>query len=430
MKNLSLILITALLVSCSTYNVTRITGTTNSDNHGLVYFLPKMEYDIVVTYDVVTSEPSEYYKSNPTNFKKEVEKIMDFEYIDSSTPKYQLKTIEMNPVILPDAENAYHIEFRRRNSLLLKKKYLFELTEQGYLKSGNILAQDNTADLAFATLEAASNFVKSAYGTIAAAGGGGAPINLIVTKILSLKKQREDLISGSMAPDLSYSNSPIIGMHDKLKEEEDKLISMIAGKEKTKTITKVIRYIPVATTGSSLFYFSSSNGFSLSSTGAANEKNIQIIISDKSNHSLYLNPFLTSKATNIPDRRGLFYRIPASTAVQITDGSTQYVNKVQVIPQLGSIAFLSNRVGLVKNDTYYTLDPVTGALLKFDANAEGINVEQAKSLLTSASSLPESLKKPKDEKTGFEETEKAIKRLELDIKYQELKLKYDSLKKE
>jgi hypothetical protein len=430
MRILSIILLTTLLVSCSTYSVTRITGASTSTRHGLVYFLPKIEYDIVVTYDIVTSEPSTYYKSNPTDFKKEVERIMGFEYIDSSTPKYQLKTIELNPVILPDENNAYSIEFRKKNALMLKKKYLFELTEQGYLKSGNILVQNNTSDLAFATLEAASNFVKSAYGTPLAAAAGGTSLKLIVDKILTLRKQREDLISGSLAPDLSYVNTAIIGMYDKLKEEEDRLIRMISGSEKTKTFTKTVRHVPVVTTGSPLFYFSSTNGFSLSSTGAANEKNVQIMVSDRSNQSLNLNPFLNSKATNIPERRGLFYRIPASMAIQITDGTIQYLNKLQIIPQLGNVAFLPNRVGLVKNDTYYTLDPITGALLKFDANSEGINVDQTKSFLSSASSLPESLKKPKVEKTGFEETEKAIKRLELDIKYQELQLKYDSLRKE
>jgi hypothetical protein len=418
-------------VSCSTYSVTRITGPVISERHGIVYFLPKIEYDVVVTYDIVTPQPSSYFLSDPAAYKTEVQRIMGFEYIDSSTPKYQMKAIELSPIIIPDHDNAYHIEFRRKNALLLKKKYMFELTEQGYLKSGNILAQDNTSDIVFATLEAASNFVKSAYGTPAAApGGGGASLALIVNKILALRKQREDLISGSLVPDLSYSNSPILGMHEKLKEEEDKLINMISGKEKTKTVTKIISYIPAVTAGSSLFYFSQLNGFSLTPTGALNEKNVQIIVRDKSVQSLYLNPFLISKATNIPDRRGLFYRIPSTMSIEITDGSTQYVNKIQVIPQLGNVGFLPNRVGLVRNDTHYTLDPVTGALLKFDANSEGINADQAKSFLNNASSLPESLKKQKEEKTGFEETEKAIKRLELDIKYQGLKLKYDSLKKE
>ncbi|MFN5557619.1 MAG: hypothetical protein ACOVOF_00295 [Chryseotalea sp.] len=56
-------------------------------------------------------------------------------------------------------------------------------------------------------------------------------------------------------------------------------------------------------------------------------------------------------------------------------------------------------------------------------------MDKVNALLTNAATLPEALKKPKEQKSGFEEIEKAIKSLEYDIKYQQLKQKYDSLKK-
>jgi hypothetical protein len=422
-----ILLLTIFSLSCSTYHVSKIDGVAQSPKLGLIYFLPKIEYDVIITYDIITPEQSEYF--NDTDFKTEVDKILGFEYINSNKPKYKLKSVELKQVILPDESQTYFVTFKKKNALFVNKKFLFELTEQGFLKNGNIVSQDNSSAIVLSTLEATTSFVKSAYTLPAGAKAGGTRMEIIVKKILSLRKEREDLITGNKAPDLNYSNSPILGMYEKLKEEEEKLLSLLAGTEKTKSVTKVIRYKPQIGSNQNLFYFSPTKGLSNSSTGVADGENITLSISDESNHQKNLQAFLISKSTLAKSKHGLYYRLPVTTVVKIQDNNKEYYNSLQVIPQLGSVAFLPNRIGIVKNDISYTLDPTTGALLKYDANSEGVNMDKVNALLTNAATLPEALKKPKEQKSGFEEIEKAIKSLEYDIKYQQLKQKYDSLKK-
>lgn len=420
-----LLLLTFILVtSCSTFEVSRITGPSTSAANGIIYSLPKIEYDVVVTYEETTAIVSEYLKE--ASFEDEVKKIIGFEYINKYQTSFKIKSIELKPVILPDPDNQYFIEFKKRNSLFLKKKFLLELAEQGYLKNANIQSEDYTAGFVFATIGAAVKTVAPIFTPAIKKGGGGSSVALIVGKILGLQKQSIDLISGGLSPGLSYGNTPVQFMYEKLKSEEEELKSLLAGSVDKKTSTKIFRFNPTSLGRNTIFYFSSARG--IEAGPGSGISSVEIEITD---NSLQTNTagFTTSKNALIKDsKKGLFYRIPKSVLVRVGDGSQDYWRKLDLSPQLGVTAFLPNRIGLIKNDINYALDPTTGALIKYDANSEGLKLDEIKAMYGDiSSSLPDVLKKK--EQNEFEQQEKQIKQLELSIKEAELTKKLDSLTK-
>lgn len=432
-----LVISTFIHFGCSTVKVSPISSTTSIKNPGIIYALPAQEFDVVVTTEEKVSIGSPYLKKHKISDRdmkialNAFNLSMDFagELVNEKT--YVIKKVEIKTRSFPDQDEIYFIETKNINNPFFKKVLLFELTNKGFLKESNTSGTDSSIDFILSTTTSALNIIASIYSPVPSGGTGArpnteGPPNLPITvpsgqeglysileEIRDIKQQKKSLMEEINTGKLAYVDLQTI-LKD-LEKRESSLVNLFSGKTITTLKTKVFPFIPSSGTNI-LFNFDKDSGY---------EGEIPVIIKVNSYPKRGLDKFLNNYKTSISEKnKGIYYRIPANTLVQVYYEKKELYRSEHIIPQLGHVGFLPSRVGWLKNDIKYSLDPKTGALLKFDANGEGINLEKVESLQEESRKLSEKLSQEDNE---FEDLEKAIKQLELENKLLEEKAKQDSL---
>lgn len=117
-----------------------------------------------------------------------------------------------------------------------------------------------------------------------------------------------------------------------------------------------------------------------------------------------------------PDKkRGMYYRIPLTVRMTISNDNEPILVKDMAIAQLGAVASLPAETGSTNVSYKVTLDPVTGMLLKVSLVSESANPNVGKDVIDPIANYLEAKEESKDEVTKLER-EEAILKLKKSIK--------------
>jgi hypothetical protein len=114
-------------------------------------------------------------------------------------------------------------------------------------------------------------------------------------------------------------------------------------------------------------------------------------------------------------KRGMYYRVPLTIRMTVTNKDEAILVKDLAIAQLGVVASLPAETGSTNVSYKVTLDPVTGMLLKVSLTSEGANTNVGKNVIDPIANYLEAKKESKDEVTKLER-EEAILKLKKSIK--------------
>lgn len=439
MRFLNIFLVLLLTFACSTINVVPIKKETTSTKPGLVYALPSHKLDVVVAFEKKVVKGSKFLIDNKITDNqmdaalKEFGLRIDYTGKDVNKSSYKIKDVSIKTRVIPDKEQIFFIEARNRNHPFYKKTFLFELTPQGYMTQGKAEGTDYTLDFAVSTVVSGIKIAAGVAGYPIPSGSDEKPqadINKIKApegqeklydilreiKLLELDKMdlllgKNDLSNLGQQPDINVILKQLI-------KQQEELIKVFAGSVTTSSL-QFIKEVDPKIGKAPLFKFDKSSG-----PDNGKQYSIEITSEDYSNLKNFL---IKNDTSQTAPKKGLHYRIPATTKVRIISDKEELYYAQHIIPQLGNTAFLPSRVGWSKNSMSYSLDPNTGALLKFEANSEGLDLAALKTLTSEAEGFPELFTKEKDSVNEFEGIEKQIKQLELENTLLEQQIKNDSL---
>lgn len=176
-------------------------------------------------------------------------------------------------------------------------------------------------------------------------------------QIYRIRESRINILSGDVdqlpADGLSFQT-----VLDEMAKTEKELCELFIGKTTTETLREVIEITPTDDVNQSILArFSTHSGIvPINDLGGT-----PIFLSIKANKQKYLPQ--DEKAKLQP--AALFYNLPGSAKVTVSQGQTIYVNKEVTVPQFGISVPLPVEL-FTKSDIKLQFDPKTGALLKIE----------------------------------------------------------------
>lgn len=413
-KILPLFILILFISACNTLNVRKVPANRlNAQQGGLIYILPKVEYDIVVTVKKTELKAGEYFvKSKEDELYTNLDGLINL-VTDQDKTLYSISNIELIPRILPDKNQVYQVETMGKNSLVTSKNFLFELSPQGYMKSGDVQSSDYSSEFVTTAVTTSARIMgklsmplfasTKSYIYEAPKPTKAGIMDHIIKEINRIRIAKKELIIDNND---RYGASELTKLIEELEKEEAKLLPLIAGSRSETIEKRIYHYIP--STGSTpLFYFSAEKGLNADQLP---ENEIKVDL--ESHISFAKSRRFTYKTES--GNKGLHYRIPATVNFQIKSPTTIYLNKTEVIPQLGTTAYLPSRVGLFKNKLNYKLDTNTGALILFEANSKGSEQEGVQRIGNELMNLTQ------PQARSLEDLEMEIQRLELEQRKKEL----------
>lgn len=409
-------LIAASFLSCSSYHVENTADVDSNikPTNGVFYSLPKKVFKLKIKYKTISGVPSKYAISE--NFLKIVKPLAhDFQFINDSITRYTISEIDLISESVSDSNTIYFVELLGRNNPVLKKKVGFGLSESGILINGKGGYENQSVKYGAKIAETVINLATGAVPLSESAAQTedslieqyDSELNDIVTKIVSLRNRRYDLLT------TDYPINKKSSLFDQIDKRENHLLKLIQGKKTTSEKVKTV-YISTIHVGSfDVFKFSKEKGFKEESKGY--NLNVSKLSPSSSQEQVI------TQLENGKKKKGIHYRIPAVCNLAITNTANDTVlNRQESIPQLGLISWLPNRAGVFQSTIDFKLDSETGALLEYSGSSEEIDNEVVNELSSSIISGAQSSNK-------FKEEEERIKELELEIRLRELELKKDSL---
>jgi Domain of unknown function (DUF4831) len=430
-----------ILSSCYTLQVNKLDCKTITQNekslkeNGIIYSLPKKEFQLEITVEQTISVPSPLIKVD-THFRMAIKPIeWQLDLIRNDTITYKITDVKLLERSIPDSEHVYFVSLLGDRALFFKASHSFSFSSGIFLTQSKNVTEDQTGEF---IAEAIPFLLKTATnGLLPGLGLGNSFIpkglsieefaleivkdnksqkvkpekavprsitEQVVDRILILQEERRVILSG-FAPEVVYKREHTTLLLKEIDKEIATLIMFIEGKKTIKTTKTVYSFDP-SQLPNPLVYFSKEKGLSLTDNTL---KPISITIPPNQVETC-ITAFFDRK-NEINKRKGIYYRIPYTTELVVRWDGKDLLRTPIVIPQLGSVGFLPSKIAVRSNDIRYTLDEKTGALITFEANGEGLSLESTQKVLDAVSKLPED----------------QIKRLENEIKLKELQEQLDSL---
>ncbi len=429
-RTITLVLISVLMAGCATMTVTHISENVkiNPKHRGLFYALPKNEFELVVTVETVSKDVSPYFKDVkgiPDLIKK---LTYPFEVIDEKSIVHKVKAIDVSEIVIPDKDKRFFIRLKGYNNPFISKKYSFKETVEGLLTESQVVSENNAPSYIMSAAEGISPWIL-AFNDIKqtekmAFEAPTSPAEAVIAQINELQESKYELLSLKHS---DLKDIEITASINHIKKEIEHLTSLISGTKTTKSNTYTMRVKPTA---GNVPVFKLVDGIPTAVNKLEVGEYFELAVNGITSFSPTDNHY-TAKTVghvNYPKNKGIYYAIPATVEVSISSvsgGKTKvYYRKQHCIPQLGDIAFLPNRVGLINNDIKTTLDAKTGALLQFEGNAKELDPEKTNGFIDSMS---EKWTPAFEKKTPASEEETYLKALEYELKVKEMQVKLDSL---
>ena len=318
-------------------------------DEGVVYYLPKTQLEIKVTATKVTYTPGELCQYANRYLRMQGVAAQPSEY-------WELQSIEVNPIGVPDAQKAYSIK--------LKDKMVtsqVELTEEGIIKAINTTAPEEKAAAPKVSTEKPKRVDPRNFMTeeILLAGSSNKMAELIAKEIYNIRESKNSLTRGQ-ADYMPQDGAALKIMLNNLEEQEKALTEMFSGyTERTEKVFTFYVEPEKELTNQVVCRFSKKLGI-VKENDLAGEP-IYLSITDES----YLPPAdEAAKAKKKLD--GIIYNIPGKGRISIDSFDKNYSEEELPITQFGETEVLLNNLFNKKVNTRVIFSPITGGIVKID----------------------------------------------------------------
>lgn len=285
----------------------------------LFYSLPKTEFVINVTVELVTEKPGSFYQYSERF-------LATSDVITADKEFYRLKDISIEPRTVRDPERTYKI-IPNKKSLA---NYI-TVNDEGMLCGVNVPPAKVVKEIRRERIERTEELEREKLlplneeymlaGSVAKMAEGTAK------QIYRIRENRVDLLSGDVE-NMPTDGASLKAVMDEMEAQEKELTELFTGKTIVKTLTQTVIYSPTSAVNDKVvFRFSSLQGV--------------VDADDLSGVPYYLNIKYAPIKTETPEKPAkkkdveVFTVIPVTADVKFDDGNKTLYEEKLTLPQLG-----------------------------------------------------------------------------------------------
>lgn len=346
------ILAFALISSFCAANAGDVEIYTPGEGEGIAYFLPKtaLEFNIIATKINYT----------PGDFCQYANRYLRLNNITSEPSEYwEIKSIEMVPVGVPDSTKAYIIKLNDKNVTSN-----IELTENGIVKAINTISPNEKYPEykleKSPVMENPRNYMTE---EILASGSTAKMAELTAKEIYNIRESKNLIIRGQ-ADTMPKDGASLKLIIDNLDKQEDALMSMFKGNFRKEDKLFKFRIVPEGNINNDvLFRFSKKLGI-LTTDNLAGEP---IYINVENTSPIQTMNTEEEKNKKKKKLKGVLYNIPGKANVTVTyKGKKLLESNYTPFAQFGNTEVLVDDLFNKKVNTRVIFNTTTGGIQKID----------------------------------------------------------------
>ena len=317
---------------------------------GVVYYLPKTQIEVKVTVTQTNYTPGKLCQHANQYLKLQNISV-------NSSEHWEIKSFQVTPIGVPDAEKAYSIKLKDKVSTSQ-----VQLTKDGIIKAINTpIIQEEEVVLEETPREKPQRVDPSKYMTeeILMAGSTSKMAELTAKEIYNIRESKNSLTRGQ-ADYMPQDGAALQIMLTNLETQEKALTELFAGYTETSEHTFTFYIEPEKKNCEFLiFRFSKKLGV-LDKDNLAGDP---IFLNISNETSL---PPVAEEATSKKVIDGVIYNIPGKGKVTIKSMKKKYHESRIPITQFGETEVLAGGLFSKKINTRVIFNPVTGGISKID----------------------------------------------------------------
>ena len=338
-----------LLASTAAYaqNFSQYTPGTLAE--GVIYYLPKTQFEIKVKATKVTHTPGELCQY--------ANRYLRLQNVSSQPSEYwELQSVQLQTIGVPDKEKAYGVKLKDKSAASQ-----VELTESGIVKAINTTAPQEKAVPQEKAPEKPKRVDPRSYMTeeILLAGSSNKMAELIAREIYNIRESKNSLTRGQ-ADYMPQDGAALKLMLNNLETQEKALTEMFTGfTERTEQTFTFYVEPEKEMKDQVVFRFSNKLGV-LKEDNLAGEP---IYITVTNENTL---PPANEEEKAKKKLEGIIYNIPGKASVTIKGNGKQYVSEEVFLTQFGETEVLIDNLFNKKVNTRVIFNTTTGGIVKID----------------------------------------------------------------
>ena len=316
---------------------------------GVIYYLPKTQFEIKVKATKVTHTPGELCQY--------ANRYLRLQNVSSQPSEYwELQSVQLQAIGVPDKQKAYGVKLKDKSAASQ-----VELTESGIVKAINTTAPQEKAVLQEKAPEKPMRVDPRSYMTeeILLAGSSNKMAELIAREIYNIRESKNSLTRGQ-ADYMPQDGAALKLMLNNLETQEKALTEMFTGFTERTEHTFTFYVEPEKEIKDQVvFRFSNKLGV-IKEDNLAGEP---IYITVTNENTL---PPANEEEKAKKKLEGIIYNIPGKASVTIKGNGKQYVNEEVFLTQFGETEVLIDNLFNKKVNTRVIFNTTTGGIVKID----------------------------------------------------------------
>ena len=318
---------------------------------GVIYYLPKTQFEIKVKATKVTHTPGELCQY--------ANRYLRLQNVSSQPSEYwELQSVQLQTIGVPDKEKAYGVKLKDKSAASQ-----VELTESGIVKAINTTAPQEKAVPQEKAPEKPKRVDPRSYMTeeILLAGSSNKMAELIAREIYNIRESKNSLTRGQ-ADYMPQDGAALKLMLNNLETQEKALTEMFTGfTERTEQTFTFYVEPEKEMKDQVVFRFSNKLGV-LKEDNLAGEP-IYITVTNESTL-----PPANEEEKAKKKLEGIIYNIPGKASVTIKGNGKQYVSEEVFLTQFGETEVLIDNLFNKKVNTRVIFNTTTGGIVKIDTD--------------------------------------------------------------
>lgn len=316
---------------------------------GVIYYLPKTQFEIKVKATKVTHTPGELCQY--------ANRYLRLQNVSSQPSEYwELQSVQLQTIGVPDKQKAYGVKLKDKSAASQ-----VELTESGIVKAINTTAPQEKAVPQEKAPEKPMRVDPRSYMTeeILLAGSSNKMAELIAREIYNIRESKNSLTRGQ-ADYMPQDGAALKLMLNNLETQEKALTEMFTGFTERTEHTFTFYVEPEKEIKDQVvFRFSNKLGV-IKEDNLAGEP---IYITVTNENTL---PPANEEEKAKKKLEGIIYNIPGKASVTIKGNGKQYVNEEVFLTQFGETEVLIDNLFNKKVNTRVIFNTTTGGIVKID----------------------------------------------------------------
>ena len=316
---------------------------------GVIYYLPKTQFEIKVKATKVTHTPGELCQY--------ANRYLRLQNVSSQPSEYwELQSVQLQTIGVPDKQKAYGVKLKDKSAASQ-----VELTESGIVKAINTTAPQEKAVPQEKAPEKPMRVDPRSYMTeeILLAGSSNKMAELIAREIYNIRESKNSLTRGQ-ADYMPQDGAALKLMLNNLETQEKALTEMFTGFTERTEHTFTFYVEPEKEIKDQVvFRFSNKLGV-IKEDNLAGEP---IYITVTNENTL---PQANEEEKAKKKLEGIIYNIPGKASVTIKGNGKQYVNEEVLLTQFGETEVLIDNLFNKKVNTRVIFNTTTGGIVKID----------------------------------------------------------------